>query len=271
MLLALALFVASLGGVDEVAYEGTPAAEQIEELVLDRWPGWVVQVGQYNRRPISGTSTWSQHSWGNAVDFHLAVGRPANATEKARGDTIAAYLRKHQTELGIRTILWWVKDHWDHIHVDFWPKGIGTPPLSSTGVGTFQYANGTQISARIQLVPPEATIGDEDMAIVIQTLKGQNMAYYRSLKLKTGAPGGNPDYWGSDYAGSPKPSQAEWEAAAPTLLGASLQAGVFHDSSDHPAPSTVDNVARATATAAQSSANLVNTKVENLRTHLRES
>ena len=68
--------------------------------------------------------------------------------------------------------------------------------------------------------------GDDDMEFIIKVLKGQNMAFYRSLQAKTGVPGGNPDYWGSDYAG-PKPSDVEWQVAADDLFGAALQAGVF--------------------------------------------
>ena len=72
------------------------------------------------------------------------------------------------------------------------------------------------------------------MEFIIKVLKGQNMAFYRSLKAKTGVPGpagGNPDYWGSDFVGQ-KPNDDEWRSAADILFGAALQAGVFTPKGD---------------------------------------
>lgn len=103
------------------------------------------------------------------------------------------------------------------------------------------------------------TPGGDDMEFIITVLKGQNMAYYRALKAKTGVPGGNPDYWGSDYTGQ-KPSHAEWQAAADDLLGASLQAGVFAE-----AGSAVDQTARNAAAAAQTAANKANTDLAQIK------
>lgn len=73
----------------------------------------------------------------------------------------------------------------------------------------------------------------DDMDFIIQVLKGQNMAFYRALKAKTGVPGGNADYWGSDYTGQ-KPNDSEWRAAADDLFGAALQAGVFTEPGQGP-------------------------------------
>ena len=64
------------------------------------------------------------------------------------------------------------------------------------------------------------------MEFIIKVLKGQSVSFYRSLAAKTGEPGGNPDYWGSDWTG-PRPNDAEWQDAAGVLFGAALQAGVF--------------------------------------------
>ena len=64
------------------------------------------------------------------------------------------------------------------------------------------------------------------MEFIIKVLKGQTMAFYRFMQDKTGVPGGNPDYWGSDYTGT-KPNDQEWRDAADDLFGAALQAGVF--------------------------------------------
>ena len=64
------------------------------------------------------------------------------------------------------------------------------------------------------------------MEFIIKVLKGQTMAFYRALAAKTLVPRGDPNYWGSDYAGT-KPNDQEWHDAADDLLGAALQAGVF--------------------------------------------
>ena len=64
------------------------------------------------------------------------------------------------------------------------------------------------------------------MEFIIKVLKGQTMAFYRSLAAKTGVPSGLADYWGSDYA-DVQPNDVEWGNAAAILFGAALQAGVF--------------------------------------------
>ncbi len=74
-------------------------------------------------------------------------------------------------------------------------------------------------------------LGDPDMTMIVDALKAQNMAYYRTLKQRTGSPGGNAEYWGSDYPGG-GPSDAEWVAAADELFTASLKAGVMGSSVD---------------------------------------
>ena len=83
----------------------------------------------------------------------------------------------------------------------------------------------------VALADPDGSLwqlkGDpDDMDFIISVFKGQNMAFYRALQAKTGAPGGLADYWGSDYTGQ-KPNDAEWRAAIDDLFGAALQAGVF--------------------------------------------
>jgi hypothetical protein len=97
----------------------TPSAERIKNEVRGRWPNVAFQV--YNVRYIAGTRTWSQHSWGNALDIFGTV---------AEMDEIALFLesRKSAGLLPIGTILWRVRDHYDHIHVEGTPKMTGTPP-----------------------------------------------------------------------------------------------------------------------------------------------
>lgn len=140
-----------------MAYQGTPAAEQTEAAIRDRFSHLFSSIGQYNRRYIGGTVIWSQHAYGNALDIMVGY------KNYAAGDVIYAFLAKNKEALGIRTLLWRVTAHHDHIHVDFWPRGIGTPSTSSTGVCSFRYSDGRVVSNRIQLVVPEQTWDGEWM------------------------------------------------------------------------------------------------------------
>lgn len=143
-----------------MAFTGTPAAERCELAVLNRFGGLLKSVGQYNRRKISGSSTWSQHSWGNGLDF--MVKGSTTAEWKKNGDPIFAFLNANRKALGIRVLLWQVKDHYNHIHADFWGKGVYTPPLSSTGVGSFQKSSGSVVKKKIQEAPHEGGFPFED-------------------------------------------------------------------------------------------------------------
>jgi len=149
-----------------MGFTGTPAAEYCEQQVLARFDDEIIGIGQYNRRPIAGTKVWSQHSWGNALDLHVSVGR-ADAVEKANGDRIAKWLRSNKTALGVKAVIWWTTSHYDHIHVDFWPKGHSTPPKSTTGVGYFKYSNGVVKRSSIQTIPMQGKgLGEHEMAVM---------------------------------------------------------------------------------------------------------
>ena len=78
-------------------------------------------VGITNCRRIGGSQTYSQHSWSNAVDIHT--------TNKDLQDDIAADLRATFGD-ALRNVLTWRFNsaHWNHVHVDMWPKGWLTPP-----------------------------------------------------------------------------------------------------------------------------------------------
>lgn len=67
----------------------------------------------------------------------------------------------------------------------------------------------------------------DDMQAILAALQAQDMEFYRALQAKTGSPVGNADYWGKDYQGTPKPTAAEWQSAAPELFAAALEAGVL--------------------------------------------
>lgn len=122
----------------------TPAARQCRETVETLFP-FITHVGVYKRRRIAGTSSWSQHSWANALDLHVAT--------RQEGDLVHRFLEDNREAFGIRVLLWWVRDHYDHLHVDFWPKGEGTPPLTQRGYGWFLYPGGPKVRRKIREVP----------------------------------------------------------------------------------------------------------------------
>ena len=96
----------------------TPNLEVVVDYVKAEYG---LPVGITNCRKISGKRTWSQHSWSNAADIYT--------TNKALGDRIVADLYDKFGE-HIRYVLWWRASHYNHIHVDMWPYGYGTPPCA---------------------------------------------------------------------------------------------------------------------------------------------
>lgn len=74
-------------------------------------------------KKISGSNTWSQHAWGNAVDFMVP--------SLEYGDQVYRYVASHKTSLGVGTVLWRVKDHYNHLHIEGANKQRGTPPAVS--------------------------------------------------------------------------------------------------------------------------------------------
>lgn len=160
-----------------MAFTGTPAAEYVEGIVLAQFGHLVSGVGQYNRRKISGTDIWSQHSWGNANDFHV--------DDLMSGDLVYDFLNTNRTALGIRVLLWRVPSHFDHLHADYWPKGIGTPPLSPALKGSFLYSDGRQVRDYIRKVPKEAS-GVEVENVLKRGDSGNAVKYYQTAINKGG-------------------------------------------------------------------------------------
>jgi hypothetical protein len=101
----------------------TPATQRIVDAVEAEF-GSKVSVGAWACRKIAGSRTWSQHSWtegeyeGNAADIFGST---------ATLDAVFTFI-VHRFPEEVKTILWRVKNHWDHVHVDTWPTGYGTPP-----------------------------------------------------------------------------------------------------------------------------------------------
>lgn len=116
----------------------TLAATQIEQVLEARFRG--IRFGRYNCRKISGSTTYSQHSWpgGNARDLYAPVDHP---DPMGFLDEVNTWLAWNKEALSIRLILWRVRDHYSHMHVDFWPHGHQVPPCAG-GSETYQYSSG---------------------------------------------------------------------------------------------------------------------------------
>lgn len=98
---------------------GTPNINTIIDWVRSEYPD-LPRIQTTNCRKIAGSSTWSQHSWANAADIFVD---PETGNElKPR---LIEKFGPH-----IKVILWQVPNHYDHIHVDTWPTGVGTPPCA---------------------------------------------------------------------------------------------------------------------------------------------
>lgn len=96
----------------------------------------LVDWGITNCRHIAGSTSWSQHAWGNAVDLHPLT--------KSYGDKAYAYVQANAARLSVAHLLWQVPDHYDHIHADFNPQGVGTPPCAG---GALQWSSGGPVVA----------------------------------------------------------------------------------------------------------------------------
>ena len=120
------------------------AADQALEVLQHVYPE--LRAGITNCRKISGSSTWSQHSWSAALDIHHKDwGYSTNPTHQRWLDGVSAFLTSNEYALSIRTHLWRVSAHYDHIHIDFWPRGYSSPPCSGSSHRT-QYSTGKVVS-----------------------------------------------------------------------------------------------------------------------------
>jgi hypothetical protein len=101
----------------------------------------------YNCRVIAGTSTWSEHSWGNAVDLIMERTTAAALSEvaasvvyQATHRTRANRFRKLPVHEVIRQDRVWTRaegwheytgEYHNHVHVDFNPYKEGKPPCAA--------------------------------------------------------------------------------------------------------------------------------------------
>ena len=101
----------------------TPAAARCIGVVFGVFGS--LPIGVVAVRFIEGTSTWSQHAYGNAVDFMCSGDlhrRIAFFLDANRGGLDIAHLLADPyfpSPLG---------NHYNHVHADFFPQWGGTPP-----------------------------------------------------------------------------------------------------------------------------------------------
>ena len=115
--------------VIEIEYKrvggATPATARCIGVVFSAFGS--MPIGVVAVRFIEGTTTWSQHAYGNAVDFMTG-----SDTELRR--RIAFFLDANRGGLDIAHLLadpWFpspLGNHYNHVHVDFYPQWGGTPP-----------------------------------------------------------------------------------------------------------------------------------------------
>jgi hypothetical protein len=131
----------------------TPAiARTIRVLLRSRIAPLIDHAGVYNCRRIAGSTTFSQHAWGNAVDL-FPKGGPENADEAcARIARAVVRQATHRTlanrgrKLAVAEVIdhqagriWTPSRGWHaysgtrgpHVHVSGAPLRTGTPPCAS--------------------------------------------------------------------------------------------------------------------------------------------
>lgn len=136
----------------------TPATQLIVDAVEAEF-GSKVRTGAWLCRRIAGTLTWSQHSWTEADKGYAGNAADIFPDTMAIGDAVFTFIVSN-FPAEVKTILWRVKNHFDHVHVDTWPTGIATPPCVGGGLlvkhrdgrvaGTF----GAQAPAPVPPPPP---------------------------------------------------------------------------------------------------------------------
>ena len=116
----------------------------IMEVLQVRFPD--LRGGHVNCRKIARTNTYSQHSWPNARDlYHQHYSYSTDPRHQAYLAEVYAFLVTHKRDLSIRTMIWRKRDHFNHIHIDGYPKGYGTPKCAG-GTYRMQYSNGDVVN-----------------------------------------------------------------------------------------------------------------------------
>jgi hypothetical protein len=135
---------------------------------------------------------------------------------KRNGDPIFAFLNANRAALGIKVLLWQVKDHYNHIHADFWSTGVGTPGLTATSVMSFKKWNGTIVKVKPQVAPYQGSFPfelpeEEDVKEVYARLQASLIrAGYDLGQYAPYLPAGDPDSLpGADGDWGPKARAAQ--------------------------------------------------------------
>lgn len=126
----------------------TASASKAKAALAQRFPGLRMQVSSC--RKIARSNNWSQHAFDNAIDAFAPT---------ATLDMVAAFLRSNKGPLSVNNVLWRVRDHYDHVHVDFWPQGTGTPACAG-GRPTWRSPAGGQVGGELVDVGAGAGGGD---------------------------------------------------------------------------------------------------------------
>lgn len=120
---------------------GTPAIDAVWTAVFKNqmWTRKnVVSWGIVNCRKIAGSTSWSQHAWGNGLDIHASFEVMRDLSEWLADEAKAGKLDIAQILFNSR--VWTPSEGWrtanlstphtDHIHVSGSPMKEGTPPCA---------------------------------------------------------------------------------------------------------------------------------------------
>ena len=153
----------------------TPAALKLKADLAARFPGIIIQ--EYNRRPIAGTSTWSQHSWPNALDLCFTTMWDDSPQHQQMLDQVARFIRDNYEVYNVRYLLWRRPNHYGHIHVDFWPMGYGTPSRTRGGADNRYKTRSGKIITQAQLEK-----GEDDLAILSEVEQNKLKDFLRFIE-----------------------------------------------------------------------------------------
>lgn len=167
---------------------GTAAQARYVEWARGRFPDLRYDTATVIR-PIAGTSSWSQHSYGNAVDVW---GSPA------RLEALYQETSRNRPWLAVRTLCYnrrggCTTPHTDHVHVDFHPKQVGDP-RGSGGTGPSDRVHIPGAQGVTMPVPEGMTTAETEAALaggfanpldVLRAL-GNPQTYMRGLWLLGG-------------------------------------------------------------------------------------
>ncbi len=178
---------------------GTPNVRRTITALRDRFD---LLYGVYNPRHIGSNPLrpWSQHAaaesakgyFGNGIDIvHIDYGYSDDPRHQAELDKVYAYLDAHRDELGIRQILWRVRSHFNHIHVDFWPKmadEFWRRHPTKGGPVVVRYEDGTlgDTYGGLLPAPPPPPSNMDDMFCAFGDTDSENVRYWQRRMNRVG-------------------------------------------------------------------------------------